>query len=327
VAEQYGVSGQNVVDVTVADNLIYQWPGSGITVAGADDVDVLHNTSYDSGARGSDNALTISEPGLRDGRTFSLNNRLTIADNAIEKLALASGASSPTTCTTNLVRTFSPSGASSACTRTDTSDPLFEGGTAYYLQSGSPAIGRADTSYPLPAGLGDVDETTRDATPDLGAREWHPLTDTLFGSGLLSGHTGEGSVRWALAAGDSGTASLADGLLSADAEGTISAYEASWTPADSTYAVETVVVDRAPGSGDFVGPVCRWGATGTRKNGYMGRIRDGVVELVKFDNGTSSILATRAAPTSYAGQPLKITLDCDGTKAVLIDDASYVTST
>jgi hypothetical protein len=323
--DAYGVGGQDVEDVTIADNLIYQWPGSGITVSGTTDVDVIHNTSYDTGERGGDNALTVSEPLESDGRTRSLNSGLTIANNAIEKLAVATGASNPTTCTTNLVSVFNPRAASSACTSTDTSDPLFDG--TYYLQSGSPAIGRANGSYPLPSGLGDRDETTRDAAPDLGAREWHPLTDTLTASsGVLSGHAGEGSLGWSLVTADPGTASLdGGGRLLADTENTIYSYAASWTPSDNTYAVETVVVDREPGSGDFSGPVCRWSASGS-KNGYMGRVKDGLVELVKFVGGTSTILASNPLPTHYVGQPLKIGLDCDSTKAVLIDDASLVTS-
>jgi hypothetical protein len=328
-----GVENKDVKEVKVYDNLIYKWPGSGITVAGTTKATIAYNTSYNIGS-GSDSSLTLSEQ-------VGENTGLVVANNILQKLEVPAGVKTPSICTTNLISAYNSTNEKAAkegCSGTIESEPLFESSfTPYYLEHESPAVkNKANSEYPLPEGLGDLDAMTRPSSSvNIGARQWHPLEDTFTSTsneniefGL---HEGEGGVTWTLDKADPGTALLQpNNTVVATTEGSTYSYTAfSWTPPDNTYEVEAELVDRGTETGAFSGPVCRWSESGS-KNGYMARLKDGKVELIRWVSGTSTVLTSANLPggtlTYYEGQPVKLSLSCGSTKRVYLDEAEVLSS-
>jgi hypothetical protein len=327
---------QDIKNVQLYDNLVYRWPGAGIVVSGATNVTVAHNTSYDIHPAGDDQA--------GDGRSFVLseaigaNDTVAIANNIFQRFYVKDQATNPLTitCTDNLIRTLEDI-KNISCANTLSADPAFTSTPGYLGQPGpyypsasSPAIDAANPAYPSAAGLGDRDMLTRPSPADIGAREWHPVTDTFDGTGGAPS-----STIWAQ--NTSGAAELSSDTASAAAEGTVFSYTAKpalWDPPDSTYFAEAVLVYHGPDSTDYAGPVCRWG-TGSTPNGYQARVRDGHVELVQYDNGAETIFADKPAVTLHPGESFKLGIRCgspqkkvylNGVSVIDTNDLNAVTS-
>lgn len=154
---------QEVTDTRIENNLINNWPGTGLTISGVTNMVIVNNTVYDSGLTGTNGTLAVS--GVDSSGDYA-NVNVTLANNIIENMMVVNGAVRPDIETNNLVRT------GGGGTNLITSDPLFTGVTgvsAYSLSSGSPAINAADPAY---APTDDYDGVVRGGSPDMGAREF-----------------------------------------------------------------------------------------------------------------------------------------------------------
>jgi hypothetical protein len=292
-------------------------------VSGATNVTVAHNTTYDTGTADA-TSLSVSEPVDTQTGKPSLNSGVKVANNIIEKFSIEPDVTPPSTCDTNLIAVFSPKSANSGCVNTIASSPQFDGG-GYYLQSGSPAKNAANASYP-PDSATDLDLTSRTGSPDIGAREWHPVTDTFTDAdGPLSEHEGEGAVTWTPHSGDNDggnppkarLAVIADNAVVPELSGAPFTITSSWTPPSNTYGAETIIVFRGPSSAAYAGPVCRFTSTGS-KTGYVARLVNNTVELGKLVNGTYGMLDSKPLPTTYVGDWLRLGVKCGSTKEAYV---------
>ncbi len=149
--------GRTVVNSEVTNNLVYQWRGAGITIAGTTNTTVDNNTVWDGGG-GSASAFVIS---AKNQPSVFGNTNVRLANNILNKMQLKNGGTRPAIESHNLVRT---GGGGYALL---TGDPQFT--TGYRLKSTSPAINTANARY---APTVDRDKLPRDSQPDRGAYEY-----------------------------------------------------------------------------------------------------------------------------------------------------------
>ncbi|HAA53830.1 MAG TPA: hypothetical protein DCE42_03705 [Myxococcales bacterium] len=150
-------------DVTVANNLITEWSGHGIALNGTKKIYIYNNTIFDN--KYNSIQFVRRTPHDKAGNVILTGNtQISLWNNIMNKVVLASGESRPTLESNNLVKTSGGAGKNLI-----KADPMFVGGGDYSLMSGSPAIDKGLVNKDTPKL--DLYNTPRDSKPDIGAME------------------------------------------------------------------------------------------------------------------------------------------------------------
>lgn len=181
------VSYLNITNTYIANNLIFSWRGSGIIVAGTTNTYIVNNTAVDMVNNGGGFYTAIKDPAVKGGTASDwYNNNLQVWNNIFSQTNITRtgqpATSYPAYESNNMITT---SGTGTLGTNLIVGDPQFvtkdyTSLDKYKLRSGSLAINSGVLHGTSPYGTPtfDIDNLTRDSTPDRGAREYGGTTST-----------------------------------------------------------------------------------------------------------------------------------------------------
>jgi hypothetical protein len=134
---------RTVEDTTVAANLIYGWPGTGLALAGTRRSRIVNNSALDSGGAGTDCAIGFW---TKSKDTAYYNNyNVTFADNVTDRLCRSANHAAFDVNTHNAVETGTQYGGANLIT--GDVDAMVDKAGEYRTRSGTPLVDSANPAY------------------------------------------------------------------------------------------------------------------------------------------------------------------------------------